>query len=117
MTIGAWGEQCAAEYLAARGYEILAKNFRSRYGEIDLIVCDNQYLAFVEVKARSSTRIGTPAQAVSAAKQRRLTITAQLWLQTNPTQLQPRFDVIEVYRKGGGREEIVHYKHAFEAIE
>ncbi len=118
MTLGGWGEQCASDYLQRQGFRILAQNFRCRFGEIDLIAEDSEYLVFVEVKTRRSTRFGTPAQAVTPAKQRKLTLTAQSWLQEHPTQRQPRFDVVEIYARGADRPPtIVVLPNAFEAIE
>lgn len=101
MTIGQRGEQKAAEYLQQRGYEILHRNYRTRYGEIDLICADKKYLVFVEVKTRSNAKFGAPCEAVTLSKQQKMILTAQDWLTKNPTALQPRFDVVEVIFSGG----------------
>lgn len=93
---GKTGEAYAAQYLLEKGYTILCRNYRSRFGEIDLIVCDGTYICFVEVKTRSQGAIGAPQEWVDAAKQRRLVKTAALYLQANDIGLQPRFDVIAV---------------------
>ena len=93
---GAWGEDQAADYLRTRGYVVLARNYRCRYGEVDLIVSQGGYLAFVEVKLRRSSQYGTPGEAVTYAKQKKLRTTALTWLAEHPTRLQPRFDVIEI---------------------
>ncbi|MDO5784194.1 MAG: YraN family protein [Eubacteriales bacterium] len=96
MTTGERGERHAEAFLRRKGYNIVACNYRTQYGEIDLICADAQYLAFVEVKTRSSTKFGAPCEAVTAAKQRKIILSAQRWLLHHPTELQPRFDVVEV---------------------
>lgn len=116
-TIGQWGEERAAQMLAEKGFEILERNFHSRWGEIDIIAEDGEYLIFAEVKTRCSARFGTPAEAVTLSKQKKITQTAEVWLMEHPTEKQPRFDVIEVYASGMCcAEHIVHLTNAFEAI-
>ncbi len=118
MTVGERGEQYAAEYLVEQGFRILARNVHCRYGELDIVAEDESYLVFAEVKTRSGVRFGTPAQAVTVQKQRKLTIAAQQWLLMHETQRQPRFDVIEVYVSHSVQlRKIVHLPNAFEAIE
>lgn len=94
--IGRRGEQHAAAQLQARGYDILAMNYHSRYGEIDIIAQSDTYILFCEVKTRAKNALGTPAQAVTAAKQKKLIKTAFDYLIKEPNPRQPRFDVIEV---------------------
>jgi putative endonuclease len=77
---GAAGEQLAAAWYAARGYRLVARNWRCGSGELDLVVSRPGELVFCEVKARSSSRFGTPAEAVTAAKQRRLRTLAASFL-------------------------------------
>ena len=91
------GEAMAAEYLRENGYEILASQFRCRFGEIDIIAADRHYVVFVEVKLRASDRFVRAGAYVTAAKQARIRTAASLWLAEHETQLQPRFDVIEIY--------------------
>ena len=91
--LGRWGEEQAAAYLRERGYAILACNWRCRFGELDLVAEDGAFLCFVEVKLRRSERFGAGAEFVDERKQARLRMTAALYLQACPTQLQPRFDV------------------------
>lgn len=98
---GAWGEALAAEYLRKKHYRILATGYRSRFGEIDLIVCDRRFLVFVEVKLRKSDTFARACEYVDFRKQERLRTTAAIYLAQNPTQLQPRFDVIEIYAPDG----------------
>lgn len=115
--MGAWGESVAAQYLIKKRYKIIASGFRTRFGEIDLIVENKKYLVFVEVKLRKSDRFARAAEFVNSYKQDRLRATASIYLSRYPTELQPRFDVIEVYAPDGEktvRPEIYHLEDAFE---
>lgn len=114
---GAAGEVLAARFLREKGYTILAANYRTRLGEIDIIARDGPYIAFVEVKARSETAIYAPREAVTAAKQRRLLKTAALYLRQHPTDLQPRFDVIEIVTADGKPMQAVELDHLQGAYE
>lgn len=98
---GAWGEALAAEYLRKKHYQLVAANYRCRYGEIDLIVKDRKYLVFVEVKLRRNDSFAMAREYVDFRKQNRLRTTASMYLAANATQLQPRFDVIEIYAPEG----------------
>jgi putative endonuclease len=115
-TLGAWGEEKALEFLVQKGFRLVERNYHSRYGEIDLIVEDDQFLVFAEVKLRKSCRYGTPAEAVTPKKQERLRNTALLYLQAHPTQKQPRFDVVALYAKDGADTHplpVQHIENAF----
>ncbi len=90
------GERYAAEYLVHKGYKILAQNYHSRYGEVDIIALQGEYIAFIEVKTRSEHCDYAPCEAVDTAKMKRITKTAWCYLQEFPSDLQPRFDVIEI---------------------
>ena len=94
---GAWGEATAAAYLTAHRYRIVAQGYRSRFGEIDLVACNSKFLVFVEVKLRKSPDFARAMEYVDRRKQERLRTTAALYLAEHPTNLQPRFDVIEIY--------------------
>lgn len=114
---GAWGEALAAQYLQKKRYKVVATNYRSRFGEIDLIVCDRKYMVFVEVKLRKSDRFAQAREFVDYHKQNRLRTTAEIYLSEHPTQLQPRFDVVEIYAPQGTetvKPEIYHLEDAFE---
>ena len=114
---GAWGEAIAAEYLQKKHYKLVASGYRCRYGEIDLIVANKTYLVFVEVKLRKSDRFAAAMEFVDHGKQNRLRTTAEMFLATNPTRLQPRFDVVEVYAPNGIDTEnpvINHLEDAFQ---
>lgn len=115
--VGAWGEALAAAYLQKKKYKILASGYRCRFGEIDLIVADRQNLVFVEVKLRKNNRFASAMEFVDRHKQERLRTTAELYLSQNPTELQPRFDVIEIYAPQGLQTEkpiINHLEDAFQ---
>ena len=115
--VGAWGEQIAAEYLRKKRYKILAAGYRCRFGEIDLIVKNKKYLVFVEVKLRKNADFASARDFVDAGKQSRLRTTASMYLSQNPTELQPRFDVIEIYAPEGAETKkpiIEHLEDAFQ---
>ncbi len=115
--VGAWGESIAAEYLRKKHYRIVAAGYRSRFGEIDLIAADRKNLVFVEVKLRRSSDYAMAREYVNAPKQRRIRTTAEIYLSENPTSLQPRFDVIEIYAENGidtPRPIINHLEDAFQ---
>lgn len=99
--LGKWGESLVAEDLRKKGWRILASGYRCRFGEIDLIASDGKFLTFTEVKLRKSSGYGTAAEAVTGRKQSRIFATAQFYLAHHPTDLQPRFDVAEVYAPQG----------------
>ncbi|MBO5408138.1 MAG: YraN family protein [Clostridia bacterium] len=96
QSIGKLGEQKAKNYLKRRGYQILDSNYRTKAGEIDLIVKDQDCLVFVEVKTRTSEEYGTPAEAVSFYKQQHMLKSAQYYLLRHGGECECRFDVIEV---------------------
>ena len=114
--LGAWGEAAAAEYLRRKHYKIVAVNYRCRVGEIDLIAANRSYLVFVEVKLRKSGSFARAGAFVDSQKQEKLRLAAQLYLAENPTQLQPRFDVVEIYAPQGTetcRPQISRVENAF----
>ena len=115
--VGAWGEERAAKYLKKKGFRIVERNFSCRWGEIDLIAADRSYLVFVEVKLRKSDAFARAAEFVDLRKQARLTAAAELWLSQHETELQPRFDVIEIYAPEGEQTRkpvINHLEDAFQ---
>lgn len=114
---GAWGEALAAEYLRKKHYTVVAAGYHCRFGEIDLIVKDRKYLVFVEVKLRKTADFAKAMEYVDRRKQDRIRITASMYLAENPTKLQPRFDVIEIYAPDGPQTlhpEINHMEDAFQ---
>lgn len=114
--LGKWGEERAAQYLRLHGYRILEKNYGCRMGEIDLIAVKKGIIAFVEVKLRKDASHGEAKEFVTYSKMRRIKSAAMLYLSRHETELQPRFDVIEIYAPDGeaGRITINHIEDAFE---
>lgn len=115
--LGAWGEALTAEYLRKKRYTIVATGYRCRYGEIDLIAENKKYLVFVEVKLRKNANFARAGEYVDLHKQNRIRTTASMFLSENPTRLQPRFDVIEIYAPEGistSDPKIQHTEDAFE---
>ena len=114
---GAWGEALAAEYLRKKRFTIVAAGYHCRFGEIDLIAQDKKHLVFVEVKLRKSADFAAAMEYVDRRKQDRIRATASLYLSQNPTALQPRFDVVEIYAPEGTetvQPEIRHMEDAFQ---
>ena len=107
--LGKKSEKLVENYLQAQGCKILKRNFRTPFGEADLIVQDGEEIAFVEVKARETENYGTPREAVTEAKQRRYYKIAQFYWLTIGEEPNARFDVAEVYPQG----KIEYYKYAF----
>ncbi len=95
--LGALAEDLAQDYFLQRGYKLLERNFRSAPGEIDLILEKDDYLIFVEVKARKSTKYGLPQEAVTPMKQHTIRRVAEAYMQDKKkTGLQVRFDVLAI---------------------
>ena len=113
---GQLGEDIATTRLWQQGYAILARRYRTRFGEIDIVAQDGPTLVFVEVKARRSDRFGTAAECVTPWKQRRLAAMAldyMAWV--NRLDDPCRFDVIAIDRIGSDDVVIRHIKDAFVA--
>ncbi|HHV93167.1 MAG TPA: YraN family protein [Firmicutes bacterium] len=109
-------EEIAAGYLQGLGYEILARQYRTRRGEIDLVARDGDTIVFVEVKGRQAARFGLPQEAVDRRKQRRILHSAQhfLWSRGLFDWL-CRFDVVVIYSTRSGGHQIEHIVGAFDA--
>ena len=98
LNVAKIGESLAAKHLKARGYRILAQNYRARRGEIDLIARDGEFIVFVEVKTRRSLKFGLPQAAVTLQKQRQISKVALAYLQSRNLMDAPcRFDVIAIH--------------------
>lgn len=107
--LGRKGEKMVEDYLKKQGCTILKRNYRTPFGEADLIVLDGDEIAFVEVKTRSSDKYGRPSEAVVKNKRMRYRKIAQFyWIQTGE-EPNARFDVAEVYANGT----IEYLKNAF----
>ncbi|BBH20891.1 UPF0102 protein [Paenibacillus baekrokdamisoli] len=114
---GLQGEAAAAEYILAKNYVILHRNWRCRSGELDIIAQDSSAIIIIEVRTRTSGgRFGTAAESVDSRKQRQVRATAEVYLQANRLQSLPvRFDVIAVTINRGTEqvESISHIEAAF----
>ena len=116
--MGKFGEDCAAKFLESKGYTIVARNFRIRSAEIDIIAQIEDVIVFVEVKARSNIRHGLPVEAVNLRKQKKIIEAAGVFLQDeNFFDCACRFDVVEIYFNGERVEEINHIENAFEVAQ
>lgn len=114
--LGRWGETVVAEDLRRKGCRVIAAGWHCRFGEIDLIAEDRKFLRIVEVKLRKNADFAQAREAVDARKQGKLRMAAELYLAENPTTLQPRFDVAEVYAPEGTstvRPKIIYIENAF----
>jgi putative endonuclease len=113
--LGDRGERAAARYLRRRGLRIVTRGYQTPWGEIDLVAREGNVLIFVEVKTR---RRGTPAEAVTPEKQRRLTLAALHFLRRhNLLEQRSRFDVVAIVWADDGRPpRIEHIRDAFEAV-
>ena len=97
--IGNAGESAVCRYLRLRGYKVVCRNFKTRFGEIDIIAQKGKIIAFVEVKTRKENSRVSGVDAVGAKKQQCVITAATEYLQRNRVELQPRFDVAEVTDK------------------
>ena len=110
---GKRSERMAAEFLKRRGYRILETNYRSAVGEIDIIASEKGVIVFVEVKARSSNRFGSPKGAVTPAKQRKISMAALDYLKrSGQVGTSARFDVVAI-DTASGNTDIEVVKNAF----
>ncbi len=111
-------EQQALEYLCEHGLTLVAKNFHCKLGEIDLIMQDANVLVFVEVKYRKSSSFGTPVEAVSLSKQKKIVKTAQVYLQKQGLKeynSECRFDVVAI-EGSSANTDITWLKNAFYGV-
>jgi len=105
------GEKLAADHLRQKGYAILETNYRTPAGEVDIIARDGDYTVFVEVKSRRHLDYGYPREAVGPQKQRRIKKVALYYMAGQKTEINCRFDVVEVLEMDGT--EITHIENAF----
>lgn len=111
---GKSGEELAVSFLEDNGYKVIARNYRNKLGEIDIIARDKDTISFVEVKTRSSDKWGVPAEAMSSFKQRQIAKTALVYLkENNLLGKKARFDLVSVLCAGGSPQ-VEILKNAFE---
>jgi putative endonuclease len=115
--LGLLGEDLAARALAARGYAILERRYRTRYGEIDIVAEDGETLVFVEVRARATDEFGCAAESVTEAKRRRVTAMAVEYLARHRVTNRPcRFDVVAIDAALSEEPQITVFPAAFDAV-
>jgi putative endonuclease len=115
QALGAAGEELAALFLQRLKYRIMARNFRCKGGEVDIIARDGKTLVFVEVKTRRNLAYGVPQSAVTPFKQRQISKAALTWLAKNRLHdAAARFDVIAVLFDAAGSSQIEHIPNAFD---
>jgi putative endonuclease len=110
QSVGRWGEELAADWLQQHGYEILARNVRTPYGEIDLVARRDGSLCFVEVKTRTNRTFGLPEESVNLRKQSHMIAAAEHFAAEEGADSW-QIDVIAIERGPGGRTEIVHFEN------
>lgn len=115
-SLGRWGEERAAEYLQEKGYRLITSRWRCRLGEVDLIVQNQNFLVFVEVKLRKSSAVACAREFVDYRKQKKLRTAASLYLSWHPTGCQSRFDVVEIYAPQGIQTKIPEIHHIEDAF-
>ena len=103
--VGAEGEKRVANYLRQQGFSVLKRNYTCRFGEIDIIAENEEFLLFVEVKTRKENSLISGVEAVDGNKQNRIVLTANDYLVKTGNEKQPRFDIAEViiYTKTDGK--------------
>ena len=116
-SFGNRGEAAAARFLERLGHRILERQMRGRFGELDLVTLDGEVVVFVEVKTRATTSAGHPTEAITAAKQRKITQSALAYLKRRGwLERRARIDVISVLWSNEISEpQIQHYVNAFDA--
>lgn len=108
--IGCIGEKIAADYLEQKGYQVLDRNFTTRYGELDLVALELDSIIFVEVKTRTSAAFGAPEDSVTPEKLERIFNAGLLWLQAHPDAPDDwRIDVIAILIDD--KENILDFQH------
>jgi putative endonuclease len=110
---GAWGEELALRYLTRRGYVLIERNYRTRYGELDLILRHRNTIVFAEVKLRRGTSFGDPLEAVTPRKQAAIRLLAEQYLSEKEPEFDAlRFDVVGIL-VGSGAPRVLHLEDAF----
>ncbi|MDZ4749471.1 MAG: YraN family protein [Saprospiraceae bacterium] len=110
---GKWGEEKAAAFLKGEGFEILARNWRYKRAEIDIVAKESGVLVFVEVKTRASTSFGRPEEMVDRRKRRLLIDAAMAYMRSIGYEWEIRFDILAIIGEPGGACDIRLYRDAF----
>jgi putative endonuclease len=109
--IGNWGEDVAAEQLAQKGYEIIGRNIRTPYGEIDIIIKQNDTIIFIEVKTRTSNKMGLPEESITPRKREHMIACAEHYAAENEIDTW-QIDVISIEGKPGTEPKITYFENA-----
>ncbi len=111
--LGRRGEDLAAQHLTSKGYEIVARNWRCETGEVDLVAGDGDCLVLVEVRARRGRALGSPEESITLAKQARLAVLAEAYVQAHDWAGDYRIDVIAIeFDRRGRLLRVDHYENA-----
>ncbi len=113
-TTGAKGEKLARKLLEQKGYKTVCTNFQTRFGELDIVCRNDEFIVFAEVKTRGERYMVSGRDSVGFSKQGKIIKAASQYLQQNPCELQPRFDVVEIVI-GDKDVQIEHIENAFSA--
>jgi len=112
--LGTKGEDLAVTFLKKKGYKIIARNYKTFIGEIDIIAKDGNITVFIEVKTRTNDSFGYPFVAVNTKKKKKLKNLALLYLKNKGQESPVRFDVFSIFYMDNGKKVIEHIKDAFE---
>jgi putative endonuclease len=112
-SLGKEGEEIALRYFRKRGYGIIERNYRTPFGEIDLIAKDGDVIVFIEVKTRADSAFGRPFEAVDRKKREKMRKVSLSFMKKLRKEVPARFDVLSI-DMGNGRERIEHIRDAFE---
>ncbi len=116
LILGRKGEDIAVKFLENKGYELIARNYNvPRWGELDAVMRDGDYLVFLEVRTKSNTFFGTPLETIDADKRRQIVKMARYYMTKEkvPENMFCRFDVVGIVLPSGGEPHIEYYKDAF----
>lgn len=113
---GRLGENYIARFLEKKGYHIIKRNYHCRFGEIDIIAENDQYIAFVEVKTRKKDGLVAPFEAITPAKCQKIVLTAGQYITENTVTKQPRFDAAAVYTENGAVVGEEYLENAFNSM-
>ena len=109
--IGAWGEETAAVWLASRGYEVIRRNVRTPYGEIDIVAKRGDTIIFVEVKTRTSNKMGLPEESITTRKREHMIACAEHYVMENEID-NWQIDVISIEGKPGSTPKVTYFENA-----
>lgn len=112
IEIGRLGETAAVNFITGLGYQVLQTNWKTNFGEIDIIARQGDFLVIIEVKTRKTLLFGNPEEAVNYRKQRQLVQLAEVYIKRNNIHWETRFDIISVLLNDGNAH-ITHHINAF----